>query len=400
MADAPIAQMPPPTMNILFVNYHDFRSNSAVHIANLAGRLQSMGDSCSIAVPSRPRTVKVLTERDFHAIDFRDAERGRFGFSGRATPRLIHAWTPREGVRVLTSGLAARHAVPYFVHLEDNEDVIAADQLGIDRSQLRSASEERIDARLTQTISHPRRFREFLAGAAGVTLIVDRLRELVPDGIPAAVIPPAFEPDLFVPQRASLELRRRLRLHDDDRVVVYAGNVHPTNAGEVRNLYLAVIELRRRGRRLRLVRLGQDFVDFLGEQAAEAHAIEVKVPFQPRARLASFYALADVLVQPGRPDAFNDLRIPSKLPEFFAMGLPVILPRSNVGLLAEDGRECLALDDGSPADIAEKIERVLDDNALHERLGAGARAFAEKTFSWERSARDLRAFYETILGRS
>ena len=44
---------------------------------------------------------------------------------------------------------------------------------------------------------------------------------------------------------------------------------------------------------------------------------------EDRHRIADILCLADVLIQPGRPDPFNDLRFPSKLPEFFAMGKPV-----------------------------------------------------------------------------
>jgi len=388
-------------MNLLFVNHHDFRSNSAVHIANLADHLERLGTSCAIAVPLRARqTVGILGEHRFQALDFKKAGRGRFRFPDRQPPNVLHAWTPREGVRRLTSELADRYSIPYFVHLEDNEDVIAADQLGFARDQLMSISDAEIEGRLTSTISHPRRYREFLAGAAGVTMIVDRLGELVPPGVPTHVLWPAFEEGLFKPQASSPSLRRELGLQPSDRVVVYAGNVHPTNAAEVRDLYLAVIELGRRGLPVRLVRLGQDFVDFLGSDAKAARTIEVRVPFQPRERLPSLYALADVLVQPGHPGAFNDFRIPSKLPEFFAMGLPVILPRSNVGLLTKDGEECLLLEQADAADIADKIERVLRDDALRERLGRGARLFAERTFDWERSARALSAFYENSLSRA
>jgi glycosyltransferase involved in cell wall biosynthesis len=148
------------------------------------------------------------------------------------------------------------------------------------------------------------------------------------------------------------------------------------------------------------VRLGSDFLDFLGDEEGALRRIEIQVPMQPRERVPEFYALADVLVQPGAPGAFNDFRVPSKLPEYFAMGIPVILPRSNVGLLARDGEECLLLDRSDAADIAEKIERVLGDDDLSARLAAGGRAFAERAFSWERSARDLLTFYETTLHRS
>jgi glycosyltransferase involved in cell wall biosynthesis len=383
-------------MNLLFANYHDLRGSSAVHIANLADELERLGISCSIAVPRNARTARNFPNRRFRAVTYRRARHGRFGFPEGAAPDLLHAWTPRENVRMFVSKLAERRRLPYFVHLEDNEDVITADQLGFARADLASATEAELERRLIPTVSHPRRSREFLAGAAGVTTIVDRLAEFVPEGVPTHVLPPAFEPDLFKPQPRSEELARELGLAPTDRVVVYAGTVHATNAEEVRNLYLAVAAVDTTARPLRLVRLGSDFLDFLGDAAA-TRRIEIRVAHQPRDRLPSIFALADVLVQPGSPGAFNDFRIPSKLPEYFAMGIPVILPRSNVGLLARDGEECLLLDRGDAADIAAKIQRVLDDDDLRRRLGRGARQFAERTFSWERSARDLATFYRSSL---
>ena len=52
---------------------------------------------------------------------------------------------------------------------------------------------------------------------------------------------------------------------------------------------------------------------------------------------------ADVFVQPGRPGPFNDYRLPSKLPEFMAVGRPIILPATNVGLRLRPGVEAMLL---------------------------------------------------------
>jgi glycosyltransferase involved in cell wall biosynthesis len=385
-------------MNVLFVNHNDFRSNSAVHIANLANHLEELGVSCGVAVPrDARRSARGLGQHRFHRLDYKRVGRGMFDFADGEPPNVIHAWTPREGVRKLTTELAHRLSVPHIVHLEDNEDIVAADQLGVPRDRLLSMTDADIEDRLTETISHPRRSRAFIAAARGATMITEPLAKFVPADLPRLVIRPAFERDLFRPQPASERLRRRLGLRTGEKVVVYAGNVHPTNAEEVRNLYLAVADVSRRGTPIRLVRLGQDFEDFLAADTGLRRRIEIRVAFQPRDRLPAFYALADVLVQPGRPDLFNDYRIPSKLPEFFAMGLPVILPRTNLGLTARDGEECLLLGTGDAEDIASKIERVLDDDGLRERLGLGARSFAERTFSWARGARELEAFYRCIL---
>ena len=384
-------------MNILFVNYHDFRSNSATHIFNLAEGLRAFGVSSAVAVPSSPESVAMIGLHTFAAIAFSDARQGYYSFPDGGAPHLVHAWTPREVVRRLTAELAAHHSIPYLVHLEDNEDVIAADQSGIGREQLLELADEDLDSRLAQSVSHPRRARRFLAGAAGVTVVKDRLWEFVPRYVPAEVIRPAFEAALFRPRPPSQALRCALGIGGSNHVVVYAGNVHPTNAEEVRSLYLAIALLNQRSVPVKLVRLGQDYVDFKTDlrQFVEPHVADV--PFRPRDEVPLYYALADAFVQPGRPGDFNDYRVPSKLPEFFAMGRPVVLPATNVGAVANDGEECLHLREGDAADIASKLERIFRDEELRRRLGAGARSFAERQFSWQASAQRLYAFYCSTL---
>ena len=76
-----------------------------------------------------------------------------------------------------------------------------------------------------------------------------------------------------------------------------------------------------------------------------------------------------------------------------------MLPATNIGRFLEDGEECILLRRGDALEIAEVVERLLDDDELRARLGRGARAFAERSFSWERErARSCRRFYERVLG--
>ena len=271
-------------MNVLFVNYHDFHSNSATHIFNLADELRRLGSSCAVCVPDRKETVADLGTATFAVLDYTDdARRGRFGFDDGRPPDLIHAWTPRELVRELVSGLAAAHSIPYLVHLEDNEDVIAADQLGIPRDRILYASEAELagvsaahlaSAPLPRVPRRRRRRDGDHRPAGGVR----------PPGVPTLELWPASEQELFFPRPPSSPLRDELGLNGSDSVVVYAGNVHPTNAAEVRSLYLALALVTRRGLPVKLVRLGRDFVDFLGDAAPLLDERVVRVSFSAPSR--------------------------------------------------------------------------------------------------------------------
>ena len=67
-------------MNVLFVNYHDFTANSAVHICNLAAELVESGVGCAVAVPGDPATVELLGEQPFQTLDFDGARNGALRF--------------------------------------------------------------------------------------------------------------------------------------------------------------------------------------------------------------------------------------------------------------------------------------------------------------------------------
>lgn len=379
-------------MNVAIVNHHDFRSNSGIHVFNLANRLAGLGVAVTAYVPGDPHSVRDLGDASFEVRPSADLS--------PSPVDLVHAWTPRLEVRSVAEKLIDRQHVPYLVHLEDNEDVVTTHSAGLAPERLRALSRAQLSelvSGLPQTNSF--RYQSFLEGADGVTAVIDRLLEFAPPEVPTAVVWPAYEPELFRPIDADDSLRRELGIGSDERVVVYAGNTHPANAEEVRALYLAVALVNQRGTPLRLVRLGVDYSDFLHSVTSEALRHEIRVPYVPRSLVPPYFALADVLVQPGRPSAFNDYRFPSKVPELLAMGKPVILPATNIGLAVAEGEEAMLLRRGDPLELANVIGEVLADADLRRRLSSGARRFAESRLSWERSAETIARLYADVLAR-
>jgi glycosyltransferase involved in cell wall biosynthesis len=167
----------------------------------------------------------------------------------------------------------------------------------------------------------------------------------------------------------------------------------------MRELYAAVLELNQGGIPVTLLRTGLDRVDFLGAMAdaVAPHVLSLgQIPHHHH--LPSLMALADIFVQPGGPDAFNDYRFPSKLPEFFALGRPVVLPRTNLGTQLRHGTDAWVLDRADAAGIAGAVRTLHADPALAARLGAGAVAYAAAHFSWRRSAETLASFYGSLAG--
>lgn len=385
-------------MNILFVNYGDFTTNSLNHIGGFANWLAGRGHACLVAVPEGRDTLRAVHQPQFQAASFAEvlAAGAKFFPDGRPAD-LLHAWTPRESVRkFILAHQRLSPATSVLVHLEDNEEHLTAAFAGRPLTELRDLADDELQALLPDGVSHPRRYRNLLRVADGVTVITDRLCEFVP-GTPVHPLPPGVDFALYAPHAASAELRRDLGLAPADKVVVYTGSTTFANQTEIRELLRAVHLLNRPDRPVRLVRTGFHPADFFKDCDFDWKRFTVDAGFVDKARLPALLALADVLVQPGRPGAFDDYRLPSKLPEFLAMGRPVVLPACNIGLAVHDGEEALVLRTGSASDIAAACEKVLTDPALAEKLGAHAAAFARRHFDLTQIGPALLCFYESTL---
>lgn len=384
-------------MNLLFVSHCDFTGNSAIHIFNIANRLVAGGIPCIVAAPGDPASVARHGEPLFRVTSHDEARR-RLSFPDGRGPDLVHAWTTREVVRRLTETVCARHSCRYVVHLEDNEDVLLACELGVSREELLAMPEGRLDTLVPDHRSHPLRSPAFLRQSIGITALIEQLLDFTPPALPGVVFWPGYEDRFLDLPRAAETQRLRYGIQAGERVLVYSGNVHTANATEVRSLYLALEALRRHGYPLRLVKTGLNHVR---EQTWTTDAVlsgaVVDLGFVERAELPAVVALADILVQPGRADDFNNYRFPSKLPEFLASGRPVVLPRANIGRCLRDGEEALVLQRGDALEICEKVALLLDDNAVAERIGSRGRDFAVANLTWDRSVGKLRTFYEQLL---
>jgi len=208
-------------------------------------------------------------------------------------------------------------------------------------------------------------------------------------------VPAGFDERILMPGRSRDVLRAELGLDPEDLAIVYPGNIHMVNIDEMRELWTAVAQLRRAGRRIVLVKTGwgsTQTVTFpaLGEGVRD-------LGWVPHERVPELLAAADVLVQPGGPGPFNDYRFPSKLPEFLASGRAVILPRTNVGLLLRDGEEALLLERGDAAEIAGAVDRLASDPALRERLGSAGQAFALRELRWSTGVDRVQDLYAEIV---
>jgi glycosyltransferase involved in cell wall biosynthesis len=386
-------------MNILFVNYGGPENNSMNHIAGFADGLGQAGHDCVVAVIARAKKGPELwPEHRFRCINHRDIGAAAPLFANGRPADLVHAWTPRETVRRAVfahfrQALRTGGRPTLLIHLEDNEEAI------IERSANRPIADLLTNPQeIPPSISHPRIYREFLAVADGVTVIIRPLAEFVPPEVPWEELWPGIHPQLFekIGEERRLAVREEIGLPPGARMITYTGNASSVNRDDMVLLYSAVRELNERGVACRLVRTGTDDPAFLSCLPFDPAPFLINQGFVAASRIPELLQAADLLLQPGAPDAFNTYRLPSKVPEFLASGRPVVLPAANIGLHMEDGRHALLTQSADVSELVAAATRILENPRLADALSTEGRAFAQEHFARPKTCARLSAFHQAI----
>lgn len=375
--------------NIIIVTHCTLEDNSGIQNCHLAQSLCDLGFDCVIAAHGDLKSP-------IHQPKFRTAgyDRLDLAFANGRPADIVHAWTPREGVRRACEVLALRNKCPIVVHLEDNEDFVTQSVIGVEAHHRAAASTYAIgDHLVPRHLTHPRRGWDFVATSAGVTGLFDTLREFVPSYLPFFEFWPGFDP-AFVWAAGGKEERRLLGIEPSDIAIVYSGNAHPANKSDVLSLYDAVRAARQRGIPYRLVRTGRGQV--LDRPVLPEEGI-VELGWVQRERLVRLFSAADVFVQPGNIDDFNRYRFPSKVPDMMVTGKPVILPKANIGLHLTNNSQAILLEDTDAAGLLTRLEWLADHRTEGVDIGRRGRHFALQTLNWTAAAKKLSAFYADII---
>lgn len=124
-------------------------------------------------------------------------------------------------------------------------------------------------------------------------------------------------------------------------------------------------------------------------QAGVHHAVRF-LGFVPDADLPALYNAADLYLGVSRYHELLAEGFGISLVEAQASGVAVVGGRSGgVADAVRDGETGVLVDPGSPAAVAEAVDRLLSDEPLRRRMGAAGRAAVETYFNWERVGRDF-----------
>jgi glycosyltransferase involved in cell wall biosynthesis len=188
-------------------------------------------------------------------------------------------------------------------------------------------------------------------------------------------------------------LREALGLSDRESVVLYSGSFEAYQG--LAELIAAIPVVRARMPDATFVLVGAERANGLvahtgAESLVTSGALRI-VDRQPRDRMPSFLALADVLVS---PRAFGG-NLPLKVFDYLAAGRPIVatdIPTHRT-VLAEDRAVLVAPHSEA---LARGILAVLGEPARARRLAAAARRYARIHFGWSGFVRSVEALYAEV----
>lgn len=205
------------------------------------------------------------------------------------------------------------------------------------------------------------------------------------------VIPYGIDLSTFQPGDSRMA-RHALGLPEDPQILLFAGLLvkgSPFKDYATMKKSIARVAAKNDGREILFVCLGEDGLE---EAFGSARIRFVGFQKDPR-RVADYYRAADVYLHAARADTF-----PNTVLEATACGTPVVA--TAVGGIPEQvqhGVTGFLVDQGDTVQMASRIEELLFNKTLRERMGSQAAEHASRRFALERQIDDYLNWYGEIL---
>ena len=214
------------------------------------------------------------------------------------------------------------------------------------------------------------------------------------------LVPPGVDHAIFAPRERE-GARSRLHLDREMSLALYVGRLQPHKGPDVAVRTLAEAVARDPERCLVLGLVGGPSGSRHGEEVARLLELATALgvgervmlfPPQPQARLADFYAAADVVLVPSRSESFGLVALEAQ-----ACGTPVIAAAvGGLRFVVEDGQGGFLVEGHDPADHAERLLALLRDADGARRMGERGVRQALR-FTWEATATGILSVYRELL---
>ena len=400
------------SLRILFVCGADFRAPSEKHVLAFCQELTRRGHAVAVSIAGDLSTVDSEGASSVSGLEV-----WRHTFTGRrldAAPRrcarrfdpsLIHAFNCREPVAAAARGYARQLDAPVFVHFEDDEWSLAAPRPDEPRVRRLARPIRRLTA-----VAHPPLWPFATAGSLRWAARSARALDAVSPALAAhvtamlarpcaALLPPL--PGLATlgsSATRAMELPAQL---EGRRLIAFTGAVFGAHVRDFRLGLEAVAALRAQGRAVAFVHAGEVAPRFDVHQLARTAGLPEDsaafLGYLPGPQSHWLLQRAAVLIQPGYPDSFNRLRLPSKVQAYLASGTPTVTFAAGLGELLEDRVEVLKTYTSRASELADRIAEALDDEDLRRRLALGGPRAAQRLFDPSATTDALLAHYQAGL---
>ena len=240
--------------------------------------------------------------------------------------------------------------------------------------------------------------RRFLFGAAEAITSCSRFNGAQIEqryGIKPQIIYNGIDPEIFHPRTPDFDLLRQLNIFPDkNKIIIFAGRLIGLKG--VRDLLQATALLQATFP-LQLLILGEgESRPSLEDLGRKLGILEKMVfpGFVPNQELPRYYSFADLGVFPSVADESFGLSICEAMAcgravvSTWVGGIPEVLLHDKTGLLAQPR---------NPADLADKIARLLGNDQLRRSLAEAALKRVQQNFTWGRVADRLEQVYDGVL---
>ncbi len=199
------------------------------------------------------------------------------------------------------------------------------------------------------------------------------------------------------------DIRSRFGVKKEDFVALFVGRLSPEKGVEH---FIKSASALKKNAAIKFFVIGEisrgrrdnDRVRYSDTVLKMASALTDKITFTdffPPSKVHFAYLLGDALVLPSN---FED-PFPIVPLEAMASGLPVITRRKGglVEYITDGANGLFVSEEKTSEDIAARLDALISDNALRERLASGGRKTIEERFSWEAISAEVENLYSSLI---
>lgn len=210
---------------------------------------------------------------------------------------------------------------------------------------------------------------------------------------PVAVVPNGVNFDHFskpTPADVLEARKKRFGFRSEDFVLVTASRLVAKNAVDI-----CIEALKKLPVRFKFLILGSGKDENDLKNLASKSGLSGRAVFAgeiPQAELPDYLHLADVFIRPSRSEGLGNAFL-----EAMAAGLPVVgTSEGGIPDFLKDGQTGLVCRTEDPDDLAAKIKRLSEDEALREAVSANGRELVKNSYSWEKISRSIEKIFSGI----